>query len=527
METQLPSVEGLDIHDPVAPEISNSDVVIFGDWLESPEFWRGKSLDSPPLWSFPVPFVAYTPGAITSDQIWGPPPRTVRLISTLLHLASVDVPIFRKLTELRMYKLSWAIRSKEEWQDKMEDPDIRERWRAHVLDQQEDVPVEERLTSNMINYVITELEGYSKIADEERGIQRGCFDAIWYSDKLMSSELFNVFKSAAAKLEDGEKDWHPGSKEQVLDLVHPSLYCVVYGRTRAFLPGAPRTESNLFVMGPPARGTGNLDWTQEFTLSQNFAWLPSDFAVAQDGTVRLVSPYINNLHPVLHQPLYPAIERVLECFVPLFERVLGDSNTQRDRAPTIPCIWGRDGIPHPEAIPADVDEEEFYEEFLANEPKILPEAHKAYKGALEKDFSSISLRDRTIQCIVKLANIHLTPEKPEYKGGSWHVEGMLNESIVASGIYYYDEDNISESTLSFRVSTAPPAYHYQDDDMCMEILYDIERRGGQCVQDLGSMITKQGRALAWPNLFQHRVSPFRLVDTSRPGHRKILAFFLV
>ncbi len=39
--------------------------------------------------------------------------------------------------------------------------------------------------------------------------------------------------------------------------------------------------------------------------------------------------------------------------------------------------------------------------------------------------------------IVKLANIVLTPEKPRYEGGSWHVEGMMNERIVSSGIYYY------------------------------------------------------------------------------------------
>jgi hypothetical protein len=30
-----------------------------------------------------------------------------------------------------------------------------------------------------------------------------------------------------------------------------------------------------------------------------------------------------------------------------------------------------------------------------------------------------------LQIIVKLANIHLTPEKPEYDGGTWHVEGQL------------------------------------------------------------------------------------------------------
>lgn len=30
-----------------------------------------------------------------------------------------------------------------------------------------------------------------------------------------------------------------------------------------------------------------------------------------------------------------------------------------------------------------------------------------------------------LQIIVKLANIELTPEKPEYAGGTWHVEGQL------------------------------------------------------------------------------------------------------
>lgn len=33
--------------------------------------------------------------------------------------------------------------------------------------------------------------------------------------------------------------------------------------------------------------------------------------------------------------------------------------------------------------------------------------------------------ERGLQIIVKLANIHLTPQKPEYEGGTWHVEGQL------------------------------------------------------------------------------------------------------
>ena len=39
---------------------------------------------------------------------------------------------------------------------------------------------------------------------------------------------------------------------------------------------------------------------------------------------------------------------------------------------------------------------------------------------LKKEFSESGL-----QIIVKLANIHLTPEQPNYDGGKWHFEGQL------------------------------------------------------------------------------------------------------
>ncbi|KAJ7367862.1 hypothetical protein DFH08DRAFT_677238 [Mycena albidolilacea] len=137
-----------------------------------------------------------------------------------------------------------------------------------------------------------------------------------------------------------------------------------------------------------------------------------------------------------------------------------------------------------------------------------------------------------MQCIIELANIHLTREQPEYEGGSWDVEGMVNESIVASGIYYYDEGNISESKLSFRVSVGEPDYHGQDDNC------DLVQNIGAVVRpyflngpfDLTAedrQTTKAGRALAWPNLFQQLVSPFKLANSANQGHRKILAIFLV
>ena len=47
------------------------------------------------------------------------------------------------------------------------------------------------------------------------------------------------------------------------------------------------------------------------------------------------------------------------------------------------------------------------------------------------------------------------------------------------------------------------------------------------LQDVGDVVSKTHRCVAFPNLYQHQVQPFHPEDPTRPGHRKILVFFLV
>jgi len=47
------------------------------------------------------------------------------------------------------------------------------------------------------------------------------------------------------------------------------------------------------------------------------------------------------------------------------------------------------------------------------------------------------------------------------------------------------------------------------------------------VQTIGDVETREGRLLSFPNILQHRVSSFELADPTKPGHRKIVALFLV
>mmetsp|Transcript_279 Transcript_279/g.471 ORF Transcript_279/g.471 Transcript_279/m.471 type:complete len:194 (-) Transcript_279:83-664(-) len=102
---------------------------------------------------------------------------------------------------------------------------------------------------------------------------------------------------------------------------------------------------------------------------------------------------------------------------------------------------------------------------------------------------------------------------------------MENEGIVATGIYYCDQENITKTTLAFRRGMGDPVYE-QDDDRGIQEVYAL-RNDQEMNEPLGSIECLEGRCVTFPNIFQHKVAPFRLVDKDRPGHRKILVFFLV
>ena len=101
---------------------------------------------------------------------------------------------------------------------------------------------------------------------------------------------------------------------------------------------------------------------------------------------------------------------------------------------------------------------------------------------------------------------------------------------MSTALYYYSTENITTSTLSFRQlckDFSREMIHYPQSDS--EWLKDIFGCGywEGTVQNIGSVETHEGRLLTFPNILQHRVEPFKLSDPTKPGHRKIVALFLV
>ncbi|TFK95680.1 hypothetical protein BDV98DRAFT_577376 [Pterulicium gracile] len=457
---------------------------------------------------------------------------------------NADMP--RALVELKMCAVSNEIREKDRWWEKMRDESVRAKWRKEVeVHEEAEENVGRKLTDKMIDYVFQELEGYSAIRDSATDIQLACFERVWRSDYLIPSSLRQDLLVASALLQSfSPPDWRAGSDGQVLDLVHPSLYPIIYDHTHAWHP-----DDGQFK---PLEAPRPLPGSSNTHLSRHFCWLPSDFSIAPDGTAKLISPYINNIDAQAHPSLNRIITSLVQAAVPLWERVLASlitplslyrmktegksyvyTNHCHGWVKSIACVWKDCVPPYPED---DYDDEDTDKWYATQTDKFrMPDVEKRYDGRLEaavqKSLETMeecgaSLKGKTVQVIVKMVNVVLTPEKPEYGGGTWHVEGMENEHIVSTFIYYYAEDNVSESTISFRAATNQPFFHDQEDNYCMRTLYGLDR-DEICVQERGSVTTYQHRSIAFPNIYQHRVSPFTLHDRTKPGHRKIIALLLV
>lgn len=337
--------------------------------------------------------------------------------------------------------------------------------------------------------------------------------AVVKSDSLVPDSLRDALRHAFARLQDdqaGDPDWHPRSGEMVQDLVHPSLYPLIYGRTNVLptevvgvadaidkwagkgtmLEGpAPQPNSDRPHRRGPFRDRvmfGTYDVPESY-WSDKYQWLPSNLAFQDDGSVRLTS-YVNNLHPTRYPDIYKTVERLIETVIPAWDQCLMSYGSGLPFGSPGPYGPGRKGsrfaVPDDADdespgnwVPADAsetaeveidwdqhevsdheDEDDYdddeeretarnerkwkilrkpvlrepdsfkdvqYDPYAAPEPtkkdggsrfNAKSQNEKKCVGGLFKNFKSSGL-----QVIVKMASIELTPDKPEFPAGSWHV----------------------------------------------------------------------------------------------------------
>jgi hypothetical protein len=98
-------------------------------------------------------------------------------------------------------------------------------------------------TEGMFKFCIDELRWKADMFKKTGFVSVFYGDAI-KSDAAIPADLQAALKATVSPLENipgSKQDWHPGSDEQVLDLVHPSLFPLVYGLSRIL----PNSTTNL------------------------------------------------------------------------------------------------------------------------------------------------------------------------------------------------------------------------------------------------------------------------------------------
>ncbi|KAK1835685.1 hypothetical protein QBC39DRAFT_148702 [Podospora conica] len=384
-------------------------------------------------------------------------------------------------------------------------------------------------------------------------------------------------------------DWYPNTNQTVQNLVDPSKYPLAYGRSR-FFPNevvgifdavdkwAGKGDVIPSLPSLPSQEPWHSRRPIDQTWSTQYQWLPANLEFTPSGGVRFTS-YINNLHPTKYRHMYATIEKLVETALPLWDQCLvefpgcgysnpltiapgrtqprlnpeglkDDSNGDNWDPPSMEDMLARKRQGNVALGDNQVQEplepvqgkSGHWEEWVATrKPVQIPVFGHSKVDYTPEDTLRQRFKDSGLQIMVKMTSIELTPEKPEFPPGPWHAEGLgyMNERIVATALYYLDSENVTESHIEFRAETFSDAPNNsaqaQTSFSWMEYMYGVKLGGDDTggddtspsLQKYGSVVTREGRLLAFPNIFHHRVSGFRLADASRPGHHRFIALWLV
>jgi hypothetical protein len=316
----------------------------------------------------------------------------------------------------------------------------------------------------------------------ETHLRRPAPDGVAFADGLVDGTLVERLREDVRHLLDREPiDYHPGSGTKVRDLVHPSLFPYIEGRSVLLNPDLPRET-------PTHDRFGRL-----FEASR-YQWLPTPFYVSAEGTVTAKS-YINNLDPTRYATTYDDLAALLATALPLLESVVGYVDSTK--------FWRDecDDIEHEGELPESADQ-------------------------AQRPAPPTTLRGREILVIPKIVEYRLAAE--ESHEGVWHVEGMSHEHIIATCVYILDRDDaLQGGVLRFkRAYTVQEAGRlFWNIDQCRPS--PIAELVDEGTIPLGSVETPAGRLIVFPNSHIHKLSELSVAAGATEARRRVIVFWLV
>eukprot|EP00923_Selenidium_pygospionis_P021661 GHVN01037327.1.p1 GENE.GHVN01037327.1~~GHVN01037327.1.p1 ORF type:complete len:424 (+),score=44.44 GHVN01037327.1:45-1316(+) len=211
------------------------------------------------------------------------------------------------LAELTLMNYLGALYNKYKWHEKILKAEIQSKWEAELRTE----VVKGTQKEKLLNYALAEAKARAESLSDDSKVGPAGVVFTFQSDGTVDKEVLAQLKQYSCQLSsvpNNKKDWHPNSNNTVLDLVHPSLYCLVYGRTTSIVPAdhalIPDTIPPLHIpqaqkkesLGPSSPSTTDTD-----SLSPSGDGWPSGFLPCTVGapcqTKHPVSAYTVQ-HPI-------------------------------------------------------------------------------------------------------------------------------------------------------------------------------------------------------------------------------------
>ncbi|KAJ2363082.1 hypothetical protein IW150_006835, partial [Coemansia sp. RSA 2607] len=140
----------------------------------------------------------------------------------------------------RVRQMCDLIRAKPNWIEKLEDVKICARWLIKAKYR--------GLTNPERDYALDKLDYFASLHVPGSNIDMSPVEQVWVSDSLIDPEIEAQLKEYVTILEgvpDTEKDWHSNSNNQILNLIDPSLFPLIYAYSHVLTSPIPSSKAAL------------------------------------------------------------------------------------------------------------------------------------------------------------------------------------------------------------------------------------------------------------------------------------------
>ncbi|KAK6520047.1 hypothetical protein TWF506_000337 [Arthrobotrys conoides] len=347
-----------------------------------------------------------------------------------------------------------------------------------------------------VKFLFDELLGYKNYVGKLKKTWKGFepdVDAVWRMDGLLDKVWKKKLMDAASTLASVPKKargWPTNPpKSAVEDLIDPSMYALIYGQTLALKNG----EFSQVALSSP----------NEPSQDHTGCWLPSEFIISEQGTSTKISSYINNLTlPGQDVLFHPILEKAFTKMLPLFDHALADlagGGCSRNRSTR--------------TVSYTIGEDDYIGDYCSDD-----EGPPGNAWTPPKIVASRMLRGKTVNVVVRMLEVKLSANSPVYQAAEPYIDGLANERIIATGMYLYAKQNVTDVSIEFKLRD-----FYPDRE---EIRNAAGVEGLLSRRDVGTTSMKENRAIVFPNVYEKRILPFQLQNRKRYGFVKILCFHL-